>query len=122
MWTWEQVGRLLDKDGNFVSSGYSGAEPDGKNNPDLQEVHAVGPIPRGLYTIHPPYDTATHGPYVLPLTPDDGNEMFGRGGFLIHGDSIHNPGTASLGCIVLPRLVRRMIWESGDHQLQVVKG
>jgi len=64
-------------------------------------------------------DTVTHGPYVLPLTPSLNNQMFGRSGFLIHGDSVVNPGTASEGCIILPRAVRQQIWGAGDHVLQV---
>ena len=62
----------------------------------------------------------THGPYVLPLTPDPENLMYGRDGFLIHGDSITNPGSASEGCIILPRSARTMIAASGDNRLEVV--
>lgn len=118
-WRYEQVtGRLL-RDGFRMAIGYSGAG-EGKNNPAMQDVHNVGPLPRGAYTIGEPSDTKTHGPYVLHLTPDASNEMFGRSGFLIHGDSIVAPGTASEGCIVLGRLVRQTIWDSGDHWLEVV--
>ena len=92
----------------------------GKNNPELQDRHNVGPIPRGLYTIDDPCDTENHGPYVLGLTPDAENEMCGRSAFLIHGDSVSRPGTASKGCIILPRKVRETIWQSCDRQLEVV--
>lgn len=40
--------------------------------------------------------------------------------FRIHGDSIRAPGTASHGCIILPRAIRDRIWASGDRALQVV--
>jgi hypothetical protein len=46
--------------------------------------------------------------------------MFGRTGFLIHGDAVHAPGTASEGCVILSRTTREQIWESHDHVLQVV--
>lgn len=119
MWTWEQgTGRLL-RDGDQVAVGYSGAG-EGKNNPDMQSVHNVGPVPVGRYSIGGPHDTMTHGPYVLPLNPDPANEMFGRSGFLIHGDSVVHPGTASEGCIILGRSTRTEVWESGDRDLEVV--
>lgn len=118
MWTYEQVtGRML-QDGERVAIGYSGAG-EGKNNPDMQDIHNVGPLPKGNYTICAPVDTVTHGPYVLRLDPDPANEMFGRAGFLIHGDSVVHPGTASEGCIILGKLIRVKIWESDDHQLEV---
>ena len=106
--------------GGLLAIGYSGAPGIGKNNPVQQDVEDVGPIPQGLYRIQAPVDTVTHGPYVLPLTPDPANEMFGRAGFLIHGDSVVDPGTASKGCIILPRFARQRIWESPDHVLTVV--
>lgn len=106
-------------DGEVAASGYSGAG-EGKNNPAMQDVCNVGPIPQGLYYIGPPRDTEEHGPYVLPLIPFPENDMRGRGGFLIHGDSIKSPGTASEGCIVLGRLYREAIYKSNDRVLKVV--
>lgn len=119
MWTYEQSTGRLSHDGAEVTVGYAGAG-DGKNNPDMQDCHNVGPLPRGRYTINAPVDTQTHGPYVLRLTPDAENDMCGRAGFLIHGDSIKSPGNASEGCIVVPRPSRVEVWESGDHDLEVV--
>ncbi len=118
-WQWEQETGRLGQDGAPVAIGYSGAGA-GKNNPAMQEEHNVGPIPRGSYTIEAPVDTVTHGPYVLRLEPAAENEMFGRAGFLIHGDSVVHPGTASEGCIILARPVRQQIWESNDTDLEVV--
>lgn len=117
-WTYYQESGKLSREGTDVAFGYSGAG-DGKNNPAMQEVHNVGPLPRGGYTINAPQDTVTHGPYVLPLTPDTENEMFGRAGFLMHGDSVVHPGTASEGCIIMPRAVREQVWGSGDTRLTV---
>ncbi len=119
-WTYSQKSGDLDQDGNKIATGYSGAGT-GKNNPKMQEVHNVGPIPQGDWTISgPPVDTKTHGPFVLKLTPTPETETFGRSGFLMHGDSKEHPGTASQGCIIVPRTVREQVWKSGDHDLKVV--
>lgn len=119
-WTYAQKTGELQKDGEHVANGYSGAG-DGKNNPAMQSVHNVGPIPEGDWTIGgPPVSTAEHGPYVLHLTPNPETDTFGRTGFLIHGDSKDHPGEASQGCIILPRAVRQQVWTSGDRDLKVV--
>jgi hypothetical protein len=119
MWMYNQTDGTLLHDGEQVGEGYSGFG-DGKNNPEMQNVHDVGPIPSGTYEIGNPHDTDTHGPHVMALTPADGTDTFGRDGFLIHGDSVKNPGTASHGCIIMPRAVRDRISQSGDTTLQVV--
>lgn len=124
MWTYQQkTGRLL-RDGKWVSTGYSG-HGDGKNNPDMQHVPRVGPCPCGFWDISYLGDTETHGPCVLRLTPHSGTETFGRDGFLCHGDSKENPGTASLGCIIQPRIIRDLIRSRvlcGEMTLEVVRG
>ena len=120
-WTYSQKSGTLSQDDHKVAKGYSGAGQ-GKNNPAMQEVHNVGPIPQGDWTISgPPADTKTHGPYVLKLRPASETETFGRSGFLIHGDSKEHPGTASQGCIVVSRAVREKVWTSGDKDLKVVE-
>lgn len=127
MWTYiQKTGELL-QNGQHIAVGYSGYDDpqtgqDGKNNPDLENVPDVGPIPVGQYSIGSPVDTLTHGPFVLPLTPDPANQMFGRAGFLIHGDSVVEPGTASRGCIIMARTVRNQVAGSGDTSLEVVSG
>jgi len=119
-WTYAQKTGELQQDGKPVATGYSGAGP-GKNNPAMQTVHNVGPIPQGDWTIAgPPVKTAEHGPYVLTLKPSADTATFGRSGFLMHGDSKESPGCASQGCVVLPRLVREEVWQSGDRNLEVV--
>ena len=121
MWVWSQRDGTMTKAdlGTEVFSGYSGA-PEAKNDPARQAEHNVGPIPVGVYSIAAPVDTLLHGPFVLGLTPDPRNQMFGRSGFLIHGDSIVNPGSASEGCIILPRPAREAIHASGDSLLVVL--
>ena len=37
-----------------------------------------------------------------------------------HGDSIAAPGTASDGCVIMPRFARERVWESQDRRLAVV--
>jgi len=115
----QRTGQVTDPDSMKAGCGYAGRE-DGRNNPQMQALKDIGPLPVGTYHIQAPVDTTTHGPYVLWLLPDPDNQMFGRGGFGIHGDSIEHPGLASEGCIVLPRVTRERIWDSGDHLLEVV--
>jgi hypothetical protein len=127
VWTYVQrTGELLH-DGLHIAVGYSGWDnPEtgqkGKNNPELQNIEETGPIPVGKYFIGSPHNTLTHGPFVLPLTPDPTNEMFRRSAFLIHGDSVVEPGTASRGCIIMSRAVRAQVAASGDKLLQVISG
>lgn len=119
-WTYTQHTGELEHDGEPVATGYSGCG-EGKNNPEMQSVHNLGPVPQGHWTISgPPVNTPQHGPYVLRLSPSLETNTFGRSGFLIHGDSKTAPGTASQGCVILPRSVREKVWESGDRDLQVI--
>ena len=102
------------------SQGYSGGGI-GKNNPEMQAAVGVGPIPVGRWRIvGEPFHTEVNGPFCLRLEPNEGTDTLGRSGFLIHGDSIRKPGTASRGCVILARPVRGAIWESGDTDFVVV--
>lgn len=122
MWIYQQAtGKILDPKGIVVGFGYSG-KGKYKNDPEAQALHDQGPIPEGYYTIDTPRDTVTHGPFVIPLLPFEQNKMFGRAGFLIHGDSVVHPGTASLGCIVAARYIREDIAKSPIKLLTVVSG
>ncbi len=121
-WHYQQVtGRMIDENGYTWGVGYSGADP-GKNKPEFENVHDVGPIPQGGYSIGAPHDSREHGPFVLPLIPWKTTELHGRSAFLIHGDSVHAPGTASRGCVIMSRDVRERIWNSRDHSLVVTSG
>lgn len=120
MWTYVIDSGELSLERVVHGTGYSG-HGEGKNCPAYQGVPCEGPIPCGIWEIRgPPFDTGSHGPYVLRLVPHDGTETFGRTGFLIHGDSRSHPGEASQGCIVMPREVRERVWLSGDRTLLVV--
>lgn len=120
-WVFQQSTGKLKRDGNFVYQGYAG-KGDGKVNPNMESVPNIGPLPKGKYTIigHPFRHPHT-GSYSIRLQPDSHNKMFGRSGFLIHGDSKKHPGEASNGCIIMPLLIRQKIWTSGDRNLEVVK-
>lgn len=120
----QATGRLFHDDSKvrvMLAVGYSGFGS-GKNNPSAQDVARVGPIPVGWYAIGETVDSPSKGPVVVRLYPHKTTQTFGRSGFLIHGDSIGNPGAASHGCIIVPRNVRKYISESQDRQLQVVTG
>ena len=122
-WKWDQSAGELSHNGQSVAKGYSGKGA-GKNNPAMETVRATGPIPAGRWKIvGPPYDSKSVGPYALKVFADDGklddtHARTGRGAFRIHGDN--KTGTASEGCIILPRAIRERIWNSGDRDLEVV--
>lgn len=126
MWTWDQSAGTLSRNGAVVSRGYSG-KGRGKNNPALQAERGIGPLPRGRYRIGTPRTSARTGPFAMDLFPVDAtpgdtrHDATGRSAFQIHGDSIKAPGTASSGCIILPRSIREMIWRSGDHVIEVIE-
>jgi hypothetical protein len=125
-WKWDQSSGTLTRNGKFICRGYSGRDW-GKNNPEAETATGIGPIPVGRWKIGAPYDSKNVGPYALRLDSmdekpgDDTHQGTGRGAFRIHGDSIKNPGTASHGCIILARAIRQAIWDSGDHELEVVE-
>jgi hypothetical protein len=98
---------------------------EGRNLPNMQNVSKIGPLPRGIYTIGPAYNHPKLGPCTMDLTPDKGNQMFGRDAMRCHGDSIENPGTASEGCICLPRVARLYISAArlapGEDRIEVTE-
>ncbi len=58
----------------------------------------------------------------MALTPAATNIMYGRGGFLIHGDNAAANFTASDGCIVAGPAIRQQIADlvaTGEDQLTV---
>jgi hypothetical protein len=115
----QKTGLIFSDTGSIFGCGYSG-NGEGKNNPDFENVENVGPLPKGIYKIGKPYDSPHTGKFTLPLIPDIDNVMFGRDSFCIHGDSISEPGTASNGCIILPRNVREEINNCTDKILKVI--
>jgi RHS repeat-associated protein len=104
-----------------IATGYSGNGA-GLNNPAMQDVPNVGPIPQGTWIIGPQEDNRTGSGHSLPasmrLTPQDVDTD--RSGFLIHGDNSRGNQSASEGCVILNRNVRNRIGNSGDDLLRVI--
>lgn len=125
MWTYSQsTGLLTGPAGTPVTTGYAG-NGDGLNNPDMQNVHGIGPLPRGEYLIGDMVakHVTTEGKTLinaLPLIPNPKNEMFNRSGFWFHGDNEAGDHTASDGCPVIPLPARMQVSDSDDRQLMVV--
>ncbi len=121
MYTYYQSTGVLERDGVLVLNCYAG-HGDGINNPSLQDQHDVGPLPQGNYTMTALVDSPHTGIATIILDPDPNNEMFGRSGFRIHGDNGLGNRTASDGCIIAGHAPdRTAIWNSEDHDLQVVE-
>ena len=124
-WQFESSsGKLFEPTGGLMAVGYAGGNcgknPEGVNNPALQDQKCIGPLPKGLYTFLPVLETSNLGPWAIPLQPDLTNEMFGRGDFYIHGDTEEMNHSASEGCIILPRGVRLAMAHSSTQQIEVI--
>lgn len=115
MWTYEQTTGRLSRNGVIVSFGHSG-DGDRRNDPDAEHLTNRGPIPRGRYRIGDVVTVEGRGPVCIDLHPVPGQNLHGRGGFLIHGDE-----AASHGCIILGRRTRQLIAESDDRELEVIR-
>jgi hypothetical protein len=132
MWTFEIItGKMYRPNGSLLATGYAGGwggiSAD-KNNPAAENIPDEGPLPEGMWTIGPSFYNVEMGcAVVMRLTPDPDVNLKGRdafsGGlehFMIHGDSLENPGCASKGCIIMPRTARNEISASIDRRLSVV--
>ena len=94
-----------------------------KNNPDMQGIKSLGPIPIGDYQVGDV--TTIHNGSIknaIPLVPFASNHMFGRDGFFMHGDGTVEPGKASEGCIVCSLQTRLKVASSRPTVLHVVRG
>ena len=106
----QHSGIMLDDNGQQVAIGWSG-NGEGKNNPAMQDVHNVGPLPQGMYKVGDWQPTHPRlGPWVAALTQVAG-QTFGRSAFYIHGPSTDPAkfGQESEGCIVVPRSMRLVL-------------
>lgn len=109
--------------GNNSRAGDNPNHLPGRNNPALQAVHNIGPLPQGWYDVGAPITHPHLGPLAFPLTPDPSNEMFGRSDFFIHGAGGADPANASKGCIIQAHAVREhlaQLVDAGTTRLQVV--
>ena len=116
----QSAGLVTNNDGAIVAHGWSGNGA-GKNNPAMQDVHNVGPLPQGTYAVGYWHDHPRLGPMVAELVQIKG-ETFGRDDFFVHG-AASNPdhyGQESQGCIVLPRPDRNAVKALNPDFIQVV--
>jgi hypothetical protein len=96
--------------------GYSGNQTY-HNIPEAQSYKNEGPIPAGEYQLG--HVNNHKGPNTIELSPSSDNNMYGRDGFLIHGDNSAANHTASEGCIILGPAVRQTLIDSGIRTLYV---
>ncbi|MGA7777847.1 MAG: tlde1 domain-containing protein [Paraburkholderia sp.] len=117
-WTYNRTtGTLTNPEGlTIANDGYSGAGQ-GRNNPSMQNVQNIGPIPDGSYRVGNARHSTRTGAVSMDLAPEVGTDTHGRSAFMIHGDNISH--TASHGCIILRRAVREQINQSTDRRLIV---
>ena len=110
---WSQSkGQMTDDDGHAIATGWAGNNKNpkwnprktpGKNCTAYEDMHNIGPLPRGLYKVGQWGPHPELGELSATLTQIDG-ETFGRDSFYIHGPD-KDPefyGEESRGCIVLP--------------------
>jgi len=135
VWTFNISAGLVLHNGLLLDSDtYSGAWPEGFNNPKLEAQRDVGPICEGFWTIcGPPFDNTEHGKYILRLEPDKTTITYDRVGFLWHGKLVVPKGVnlllpspytccASKGCMCSEYETRMRVYQSGDTRLQVISG
>lgn len=117
-WVYVQLtGRLYRPDGTWAGTGYSGKGA-GLNNPAMDSVRDVGPLPVGFYEFGEV--NTEKGPLTIRLNPAPTNEMHSRAGFLVHGDNHLMNHTASEGCIIMPNPQRQEIAEAKGQTLKVI--
>jgi hypothetical protein len=118
---WDHVDYSPNERCVYETVGYSGRGLH-KNDPASCCVRGLGPLPCGSYRVGYEEHHPGLGPDVLPLDPEPQNDMCGRSGFYIHGDSAEHPGQASSGCIILPRSSRQALAAYQVTRLIVVPG
>lgn len=122
MLTYSQTTGKLAHNGAPMGIGWAGNGA-GKNNPDMQGEHNVGPLPRGNYTLEAPVTHPKLGQLAFKLTPQTGTDMLGRDGMWLHGPS-KNPkkfGQESEGCIIMVHEVREALVPLAGETVQVVE-
>ncbi len=111
----------LNRTNDSVYSG-SGA---GRNNPAMQGVKNVGPVPQGEWNVSGVQQTLHEKAHsnVLRLQPAPGTNTYNRSDILVHGDN--DTGTASKGCIIAPRQTRAVLQntytQGGQVRINVVR-
>jgi len=116
-WTYcQSTGRLENADHSRLFTGYSG-NGEGLNNPQMDQVRGIGPLPAGTWTCGPLYDHPELGPDVRNLIPGPDAHAPERdlSTFRAHGDNAKRNKSASHGCLVLPHEVRVVELQTGDQ-------
>lgn len=124
VWTYSQDDGVLDKDGIIVDKGCYSGGGEGFNNPAMETVADVGPIPCGDWTfVGPPYSDPQLGPYVLQIIPRSTTITFGRSAFRLHGkpNLPADINSGSKGCICAEIRTRSAVYQSGDYDLEVIR-
>jgi hypothetical protein len=120
MWHYNQKTGILNNSTETKHFQCYSGHGEGLNNPDMEYMHDVGPIPTGLYDMSAFVNSPHTGPGTIVLNPHPENTMYGRNGFRIHGDNDKEDHSASNGCIVVsPVIIRKQIWDSNDLVLSV---
>jgi len=94
--------------GNDASPTFNPKKVHGKNNPAMDHLKNIGPLPAGDWIVGPWHTHPTLGPICAYLVPAEGTDAKGRSGFAIHGPD-RDPATygqESRGCIATPRPTR----------------
>lgn len=99
-------------------TGYAGTGA-GRNNPAMDNVPNVGPIPSGNYTVGTGHAGGHTGPQTLNVDANAGTDTHGRDLFRIHGNNARND--ASQGCIIMGRTTRDTISNAGGASLTVTR-
>ena len=104
-WTYSQsTGVLFNHSTNQSWQCYSG-HGDGLNNPQLQDLVMVGPIPQGSWEVVEIASDLKTGPvtwfleWMAPIWSYPGRD---KGSFRVHGDNAEVNHTASDGCVIAP--------------------
>jgi hypothetical protein len=130
-WTyWTDSGELYAQSGNLFGTCYSGNGA-GLNNPAMESVHKIGPLPAGYYQFGkffddlpptPPDGLDHKGPHVCHLisVETDGkggwkpcDPPYNRLGLMEHGDNKFADHSASEGCLIAARFIREAT-KTGD--------
>lgn len=118
-WVYKVSAHSFYHNGTYKFDAKYTGRPGFKDDSAYECVKNKGPLPRGTYTIGPAFYHKRTKAWTIRLTPYIENQMCGRDGFMIHGESVSHPGEASNGCIILDMSYRKIIADSRDKILVV---
>ena len=118
-WVYKVSVHIFYLNGTYQFDALYSGRPGFANDSANECVSMKGPLPRGTYTIGPAFYHHKTRAMTMRLTPFIENQMCGRDGFMIHGNSAAHPLSASDGCIILDMRYRKEINDSADKILVV---